>query len=64
MLTALFFLMTFATVATLIWAGTQLFQEQDDPLADRLQELQSSAMVSTAVTRMTSRVMVIGRAGS
>src|SRR5229473_7095360 len=48
MLNALFFLLTFATVAALIWAGIQLFQVEEDPLADRLQELQSSAMVSTS----------------
>ena len=46
MLTALFFLMTFATLATLIWAGIQLLQVEENPLADRLQELQSNAMVS------------------
>src|SRR6266568_7339139 len=50
MLTALFFLLTFATIATLIWAAIELFQVQEDPLADRLQELQSSALVSSART--------------
>ena len=54
MLTALFFLMTFATIATLIWAGMQLLQVEEDPLADRLQELQSSAMV-TSVARTPRR---------
>ena len=33
---ALFFLFAFATLATLFWAGAQLFQNQEDPLADRL----------------------------
>ena len=47
MLTALFFLLTFATVATLVWAGIRLLQVEENPLADRLQELQSSAMVSS-----------------
>src|SRR5258706_2348939 len=47
MLTALFFLTTFATLSALLWAGIQLLQPQADPLADRLQELQSSAMVSS-----------------
>src|SRR5437899_10206375 len=48
MLTALFFLLTFATIATLIWAGIQLLQVEENPLADRLQELQSNAMVTSA----------------
>ena len=48
MLASLFFLMTFATVAALIWAGMELLQPRENPLADRLTELQSSAMVSTA----------------
>src|SRR6266849_7641625 len=57
MLTTLFFLMTFATLATLIWAGIQLFQVEENPLADRLQELQSNAMVSTVgrASRRTGR---------
>ena len=57
MLTALFFLMTFATLSTLIWAGMQLFQVEENPLADRLQELQSNAMVSTTgrAARRTGR---------
>ena len=40
MLTVLFFLMSFATIATLIWAGIQLLQVEENPLADRLAELQ------------------------
>jgi len=44
----LFFLAMFGTVAVLIWSGLQLFQNQEDPLADRLEELQAHAMVSTA----------------
>jgi tight adherence protein C len=47
MLTAIFFLLTFATVAALIWAGMQLLTVEENPLADRLQELQSNAMVSS-----------------
>ncbi len=54
MLTALFFLLTFATIGTLIWAGIQLLQVEENPLADRLQELQSSAMV-TSVGRTPRR---------
>jgi len=37
MLTALFFLLAFATIGTLIWAGIQLLQVEENPLADRLQ---------------------------
>jgi tight adherence protein C len=48
MVTALFFLLTFATVAALIWGAMQLLTVEENPLADRLQELQSSAMVSSA----------------
>ncbi len=48
LLTILFFLMCFATVATLVWAGIRLLTVEENPLADRLQELQSSAMVSSA----------------
>jgi tight adherence protein C len=54
MLTALFFLLTFATIGTLVWAGVQLLQVEENPLADRLQELQSSAMV-TSVGRTPRR---------
>lgn len=53
MLTALFFLLAFATVAALIWSGIRLFQVEENPLADRLEALQSSAMVAT--TRVSRR---------
>jgi tight adherence protein C len=48
LLTILFFVMCFATVAALVWAGIRLLTVEENPLADRLQELQSSAMVSSA----------------
>ncbi len=51
MLTVLFFILTFATVAALAWAGMSLLTVEENPLADRLQELQSSAMVTSASTR-------------
>src|SRR5437773_10048307 len=54
MLTALFFLLAFATIGTLVWAGLQLLQVEENPLADRLQELQSNAMV-TSVGRTPRR---------
>src|SRR5262249_10833393 len=45
---------TFATIAALVWAGVQLLQVEENPLADRLQELQSSAMV-TSIARAPRR---------
>jgi tight adherence protein C len=45
---ALFFVFAFATAAALLWGTAMLFQNQENPLADRLQELQSSAMVTAA----------------
>jgi tight adherence protein C len=47
MLTALFFVMTFATIGAILWAGVQLVKVEENPLADRLQELQSNAMVTS-----------------
>jgi tight adherence protein C len=44
----LFFLACGATLSLLVWAGTDLFQPQEDPLNDRLDELQSNALVTTA----------------
>jgi tight adherence protein C len=40
-------LLAFATIVILVWTGTQLFAEQEDPVSDRLNELQTNAMVST-----------------
>ena len=42
----LFFLLAFATIATLLYTGLQVFKEQEDPLGDRLDALQSATMVS------------------
>ena len=44
----LFFLMAFATFSALLWTGFQLFRDQEDPLGDRLEELQSRALVTSA----------------
>ena len=44
----LFFLFTGATLTLLIWTGTELFRNQEDPLGDRLEGLQSQAMVVAA----------------
>lgn len=50
---ALFFLFAFATLVALVWSGIMLFRSQDDPLGDRLDELQAHAMV--AVQRQPRR---------
>jgi tight adherence protein C len=44
----LFFLFTGATLTLLIWTGVELFRNQEDPLGDRLDGLQSQAMVVAA----------------
>ena len=49
----LFFILAFATLTAMFWSGYLLFRDQDDPLGDRLEELQSYAMVSS--TRTTRR---------
>jgi len=51
----LFFLLAFTTLSAIIWAGIQLFGNQEDPLSDRLDELQSHAMVSSARTQRRRR---------
>jgi len=48
---AVFFLFAFATMATIVWCITELFKNQEDPLGDRLVELQSNAMVATVRTQ-------------
>jgi len=54
MLTAgLFFVLAFATVAALLWCVFELFRDQEDPLGDRLEELQMHAMAGP--TRSTRR---------
>jgi tight adherence protein C len=41
---ALFFTLMFATLVALLWSGFELFRDREDPLADRLEELQSHAI--------------------
>ena len=43
----LFFVMAGATLSVLLWSGSGLFEQEEDPLGDRLEELQSQALVST-----------------
>jgi len=42
----LFFFLVFATIGALLWTGMQIFRTQDDPLADRLGQLQNAVVVS------------------
>jgi tight adherence protein C len=42
----LFFILAFLTVAALIWAAMTLFREREDPLADRLKELQAHSIAT------------------
>jgi tight adherence protein C len=45
---AIFFVFALATLVALMWSGIQLFENQEDPLGDRLEELQAHSMVPTA----------------
>ena len=42
-----FFLLACGTLSMLIWSVSEIFGTQEDPLGDRLEELQSHALVST-----------------
>src|SRR5260370_30029650 len=44
----LFFVVMFATLIAMFWSGFLLFRNQEDPLGERLVELQNHAMVSSA----------------
>ena len=47
MLTALlFFILMAATLSVLAWSGMEILRNQEDPLGDRLEELQANALVS------------------
>jgi tight adherence protein C len=43
----IFFVLMFATLVAMFWSGYLLFRDEEDPLGDRLEELQSRAMVSS-----------------
>lgn len=58
----LFFLICGATLSLMVWAGLELFRPEEDPLSDRLDELQSTALVTTArVTRRKATGTVLER---
>src|SRR3974390_1194652 len=46
----LFALLATGTLGLLVWSGIELFRRQEDPLADRLEELQKRAMVGATRT--------------
>jgi len=46
----LFFVLLGATFSLLIWSGSELMETSEDPLGDRLEELQSQALVSAQRT--------------
>ncbi len=54
----LFFVLAGITLTVLLWSGTEMFGEKEDPLGDRLEELQSQAMVSV---QRTARRKTSGR---
>lgn len=54
MVTALFFVFAFVTLAALTWSAFELFRNQEDPLGDRLDELQAHA-VAASTARATRR---------
>jgi len=49
----LFFLLTGATLSLLVWTSVEMFHSQEDPLGDRLEGLQSQALVVSS--RVTTR---------
>ncbi len=52
MLTSLlFFVLLGATLSLLLWSGTEIFRNEEDPLGDRLEELQSQALVAAQRTQ-------------
>ena len=46
----LFFVAAGATLSLLLWSGAEIFRAQEDPLGDRLEELQSQALVAAQRT--------------
>jgi tight adherence protein C len=60
--TLIFFVLMGGTLSLLAWSGLELFRNQEDPLADRLEELQSHAIVATTrVARRKSGGTPLGR---
>ncbi|MFN7921213.1 MAG: type II secretion system F family protein [Bryobacteraceae bacterium] len=51
LIATLFFILVFATLVALLWTGFHLFQPEDNPLEDRLAELQAASGVATTMSR-------------
>jgi hypothetical protein len=51
LVTVLFFLVAFATVAAMLWCGLLLLEQDDSPLDDRLEALQTSVGVPVTERR-------------
>lgn len=52
---ALFFVFAFVTIVAFVWAGVQLLHTQEDPLADRMAELQNTGPVGNGSARRRGR---------
>src|SRR5947209_2755807 len=52
----LVFVLTFATIIAIGWSGALVFRDQEDPVGDRLSELQNNALVATPRTGTRRRV--------
>jgi tight adherence protein C len=52
----LVFVLTFATIIAIGWSGALVFRDQDDPVGDRLAELQNNALVAAPRTGPRRRV--------
>src|SRR5580692_5002952 len=50
-----FFLLTFLTLVALAWSGYELFRVREDPLGDRLEELQAHAMAAKSTVESRRR---------
>ena len=51
LIAALFFILAFATLSVLVWSAVELFTTRENPLEERLEELQALALVSTTASR-------------
>src|SRR5580700_12216983 len=50
-----FFLLTFLTLVARAWSGYELFRGREDPLGDRLEELQAHAMAAKSTVESRRR---------
>ena len=54
-LDATFFLWAFVTIVAIAWSGYELFRVKEDPLGDRLEELQAYAMAGKSTMESRRR---------